>query len=76
MTGTLKVRYEAPTPLFRELRFEGRLAGVERRKIFTEGVCMVDGQVTARSEGIFISLNPGSFLDLIAAREEAQEQQR
>ena len=24
----------------------------------------------------FISLNPGSFLDLIAAREEAQEQQR
>lgn len=76
MTGTLKVRYEAPTPLFRELRFEGRLVGVERRKIFTEGVCIVDGQVTARAEGIFISLNPGSFLDLIAAREEAQEQQR
>lgn len=76
MTGTLKIRYEAPTPLFHDLRFEGRLVGVERRKIFTEGVCMANGQVTARAEGIFISLNPGMFLDLIAAREEAQEQQR
>jgi acyl-coenzyme A thioesterase PaaI-like protein len=76
MTGTLEVRYEAPTPLFEELRFEGRLVGVERRKIFTEGVCIANGQVTARAKGIFISLNPGKFLDLIAAREEAQEQQR
>jgi acyl-coenzyme A thioesterase PaaI-like protein len=76
MTGTLKVRYESPTPLLQELRFEGRLVGVERRKIFTEGVCIADGRVTARSEGTFISLNPGMFLDLIAAREEAQEQQR
>lgn len=76
MTGTLKIRYEAPTPLFQELRFEGRLVGVERRKIFTEGVCMTDGKVTARAEGIFISLNPGKFLDLIASREEAQEKQR
>lgn len=76
MTGTLEIRYEAPTPLFEELRFEGRLVGVERRKIFTEGVCIANGQVTARAKGIFISLNPGMFLDLIAAREEAQEQQR
>ena len=76
MTGTLKVRYEAPTPLETELRFEGRLVGVERRKIFTEGLCYANGSVTARAEGIFISLNPGRFLELIAERERAQEHQR
>jgi acyl-coenzyme A thioesterase PaaI-like protein len=76
MTGTLKVRYEAPTPLDTELRFEGRLVGVERRKIFTEGVCYAGDTVTARAEGIFISLNPGRFLELIAERERAQDEQR
>lgn len=76
MTGTLKIRYEAPTPLETELRFEGRLVGVERRKIFTEGLCYAGGVVTARAEGIFISLNPGTFLELIAERERAQEGQR
>ena len=76
MTGTLKIRYESPTPLRTELRFEGRLVGVERRQIFTEGVCYAGDRVTARAEGIFISLNPGMFLDLIEDREKRQEEQR
>ena len=75
MTGTLKIRYEAPTPLHTELRFEGRMVGVERRKIFTEGLCYAGDTITARAEGIFISLNPGTFLELIAERERAQQGQ-
>jgi len=69
MTGTLTVRYESPTPLKTLLRMEGRLVGVERRKIFTEGSIIVDGRVTATAKGTFIAMQPGQFLDLIAERE-------
>lgn len=76
MTGTLSVRYESPTPLHTHLRFEGRLVGVERRKIFTEGRCYAGDRLTAKAEGTFIAVNPGAFLDLIAEREARQEDQR
>jgi acyl-coenzyme A thioesterase PaaI-like protein len=76
MTGTLTVRYESPTPLKTLLRMEGRLVGVERRKIFTEGTILVDGRVTATAKGTFISMQPGQFLDLIAERQERGEEVR
>jgi acyl-coenzyme A thioesterase PaaI-like protein len=76
MTGTLSVRYESPTPLHTELRFEGRLTGVERRKIFVEGSCSDGERITATATGIFISMRPGRFLDLLAEREARQESQR
>ncbi len=76
MTGTLTIRYESPTPLKQELRFEGRLAGVERRKIFTEGACYAGDRLTATAKGIFISLQPGRFLDLLAEREARQDDHR
>lgn len=76
MTGTLSVRYEAPTPLLTDLRFEGRLVGVERRKIFVEGVCIAGDVTTARAEGIFISLKPGAFMDLLREREAAEAEMR
>jgi acyl-coenzyme A thioesterase PaaI-like protein len=76
MTGTLSIRYESPTPLHRPLRLEGRLVGVERRKIFTEGRCYDGDRVTARAEGLFISMQPGQFLDLLDQRAAAQEEQR
>ncbi|MCB1039682.1 MAG: PaaI family thioesterase [Acidimicrobiales bacterium] len=69
MTGTLTIRYESPTPLQQPLRFEGRLAGVERRKIFTEGACYAGDRLTATAKGTFISMQPGQFLDLLAERE-------
>lgn len=72
MTGTLSIRYEKPTPLHQDLRFEGRLVGVERRKIFTEGRCYAGDVLTAKADGIFISMQPGQFLDLIAEREARQ----
>lgn len=73
MTGTLSIRYESPTPLHVPLRIEGRLVGVERRKIFTEGVLLAGDRVTARATGLFISMQPGRFLDLLDERERAQE---
>ena len=69
MTGSLSVRYESPTPLHTELRLEGRLVGVERRKIFTEGEIYAGDTLTARAEGIFISLRPGAFLGMLVDRQ-------
>lgn len=76
MTGTLSVRYETPTPLHTNLRFEARLTGVERRKIFVEGECLADGRVTARATGIFISMQPGRFMNLLAEREARADEHR
>jgi acyl-coenzyme A thioesterase PaaI-like protein len=76
MTGTLTVRYESPTPLKTLLRMEGRLVGVERRKIFTEGSIIANGQVTATAKGTFIAMQPGQFLDLIAERQARGEEIR
>lgn len=76
MTGTLSVRYERPTPLMADLRFEGRLTGVERRKIFVEGACYAGDELTATATGIFISMQAGNFLTLLAEREARQEGQR
>lgn len=76
MTGTLSIRYESPTPLNTDLRFEGRLVGVERRKIFVEGSCFAGNRLTATATGIFISMQPGSFLDLLAEREARQQEHR
>ena len=76
MTGTLTNRYESPTPLQTPLRIEGRLVGVERRKIFAEGICYDGDRVTATAKGTFISMQPGQFLDLLAEREARQDDLR
>jgi acyl-coenzyme A thioesterase PaaI-like protein len=72
MTGTLSIRYETPTPLNEDLRLEGRLVGVERRKIFTEGLIYAGDRLTARAEGIFISLHPGKFVSMLDERKARQ----
>jgi len=69
MTGSLSVRYESPTPLHTPLVLTGRLVGVERRKIFTEGEIHAGDTLTARAEGIFISLRPGAFLGMLVDRQ-------
>lgn len=57
MTGTLTVRYRAPTPLHTPLRFEAGVSGVEGRKIFTSGQCYAGDLLTAEAEGIFVSIS-------------------
>ena len=53
-TGTLSIRYEQPTWIERELALESWVDRVEGRKVFTVGTISIDGEVTARAEGIFI----------------------
>lgn len=76
MTGTLSIRYESPTPLDTDLVFESKISKVERRKIFVEGTCSVEGRVTARATAIFISLEPGTFMQLLAERDAQADQHR
>ena len=58
MTGTLKVRYRRPTPLHKEVTFEGWTEKVEGRRITSLGTMSVDGVVTAEAEGLFIIIEP------------------
>jgi acyl-coenzyme A thioesterase PaaI-like protein len=67
MTGTLTIRYRRPTPLFKELVFEGRVDRVEGRKIFTLGTVSADGVVTAQAQGLFIAVGAERFLAMAAA---------
>jgi acyl-coenzyme A thioesterase PaaI-like protein len=53
-TGTLSIRYEAPTPLGAELELEGWVDTIDGRKITSRGTIAHEGRVTARAEGIFI----------------------
>ena len=57
MTGTLTIRYRRPTPLHRDLRFEGTLERVEGRKIFTRGRCFDGDTMTAEAEGLFVRVD-------------------
>ena len=54
MTGTLTVRYRAPTPILQEIALEGWLERVDGRKVFTRGQMRHEGRVTAEAEGVFI----------------------
>ncbi len=58
-TGTLTVRFVAPTPVGVPLRYEGRFVRAEGRKIFSEGrlVRVDDGSVTAEASAIVIAFD-------------------
>jgi acyl-coenzyme A thioesterase PaaI-like protein len=58
MTGTLKVRYLRPTPLYTRVDLEGWTERVEGRRIVAKGTMTVDGEVTAEAEGLFVTIDP------------------
>jgi acyl-coenzyme A thioesterase PaaI-like protein len=64
MTGTLKVVYRSPTPLFTELTFEGGVDRVERRKIFVSGSVRAGDRLCAEADGIFISIQRETYAAL------------
>lgn len=70
MTGTLTITYRKPTPLHRELRFEGELVKVEGRKVFATGRVYAGDVVTAEAEGIFVTINFQRFKALIDERDQ------
>ncbi len=67
MTGTLTIRYRRPTPLFEEIRMEGRHTGTERRKVFAEGKMWHGDTLIAEAEGIFIRIE-GDFRAMLTSR--------
>ncbi|HEY8491323.1 MAG TPA: PaaI family thioesterase [Dehalococcoidia bacterium] len=69
MTGTLTVRYRHPTPLNRELRFEGRVERVEGRKIFTRGTLHAGDVLCAEAEAVFVSVDFERMVRLAAGQE-------
>lgn len=66
MTARLTVDYRKPTPLHTPLVIEGRFSHKEGRKVFTTGQILVDGEVTAEAEGLFVSLDAERFRQLAA----------
>lgn len=55
MTGTLNIRYLAPTPLNTEVEFEARLVKLERRKLITDARVFAGGVQTVAADGIWVS---------------------
>lgn len=71
MTGTLTVRYRAPTPLHAELRFEGELDRVDGRKIFTVGRLFHGDVLCAEADAVFISIDFDKLAELDRQRRAA-----
>ena len=59
VTGTLSLRYMASTPIDTVLRCEGKLTGMEGRKLFIEGGIFNGDEQTVHAEGIFFMPNFG-----------------
>ena len=69
MTANLTIRYRRPTPLHSELRFEGRLQGVNGRKVIATGRLLAGEDLTAEAEGLFITVSPERFAALSSLRQ-------
>jgi acyl-coenzyme A thioesterase PaaI-like protein len=61
MTGTLTIVYRNPTPLYGELRFEGRTDSIDGRKVRTHGTMHAGDRLCAEADGIFITVAPERF---------------
>jgi hypothetical protein len=56
VTGTISIRFCAPTPLNTDLRLEGALDRIEGRKIYVTGKMYAGDLLTAEATGICITL--------------------
>lgn len=54
MTGTLKLRYQAGTPLKTPIDMEAHIREISGRKLIAEGRFSVNGETTVTAEGIWI----------------------
>ena len=73
MTGTLTVRYRRPTPLHRDLRFEGTLDRIEGRKIFTHARCFDGDTATAEAEGLFVRVDFAKIAAMMTDRDQPSD---
>jgi acyl-coenzyme A thioesterase PaaI-like protein len=61
MTGTLTVRYHAPTPLGQPLAWVARTEAVDGRKVHARAELHAGGRRTASAEGIFVAVDADRF---------------
>lgn len=55
MTAKLEISYRSPTPLYQPITVRAKQLRHEGRKRFTVGEIVVDGEVSATAEGLFIA---------------------
>jgi acyl-coenzyme A thioesterase PaaI-like protein len=67
MTGTLRIRYRAPTPIGEELRLEGWVERIEGRKITARGTMHHGDTLTAEADGVFIQGSMQRFAERLSA---------
>jgi acyl-coenzyme A thioesterase PaaI-like protein len=69
MTGTLTVKYRQPTPLYTDLRFEGRIESAGGRKVVTTGTLYAGKVLTAEATALFVTIGPEQFAAFAQRRE-------
>ncbi len=69
-TGDLYLRYQAPTPLFRQLACRVRLADRQGRKLLLTGDLFdaETGEVCVTAKATFIAVDPEAFARMTAER--------
>jgi acyl-coenzyme A thioesterase PaaI-like protein len=65
-TGSLNVKFVAPTPLHVPLVYEATLDRVEDRRLHATGRLLADDRVTAECEGIFVTVPKETFHQAMA----------
>jgi acyl-coenzyme A thioesterase PaaI-like protein len=73
MTGTLKVRYRSPCPLYTELRVQGKVHSVDKRKVVAKGTMHRGEQLVADAEATFIILERDSYRKKVVEHLEGKE---
>lgn len=74
-TGTLTIKYRAPTPLHTELLFEAELVRVEGRKTFCEGRVHAGHTLCAEAKAIFVAVPIERIHSLMERRQRYEEMQ-
>jgi acyl-coenzyme A thioesterase PaaI-like protein len=74
MTGTLKIRYRKPTPLWKTLDVSAKVTEKGSKKNIAIGTISCDGELTAQAEGIFIALSPDRLKELSASAGQRESQ--
>jgi len=66
MTGTLSIKYRAPTPLHTDVVFDGRAERASGRKIVARGRLRAGETLCAEAEGLFVKLRPERAMELFS----------
>jgi acyl-coenzyme A thioesterase PaaI-like protein len=63
MTGTLRIVYRSPTPLYTPLQLRARTESIEARKVRTVGTLHAGDRLCAEADGVFILVPHERFFE-------------